>query len=155
MKMFLFLLATISFFACAADGSKSTQTNTDSQSTAQKVSEPTNTAAVREIDVEGCQENVSLVAGQVMMLKLPATAGTGYMWQVVSTPDCLPVRNADEIMYEPMEKPEDGKVGYSTWQISQFDAAAAGSGVLELKYVRPFEADKIEQRCSMKITVTN
>ncbi len=148
MKIILFLCIAMNLIACADTPKAETATNANTVQSP-KIENP----AVLEVVVEGCKESVSLTSGQVLKLKLPATAGTGYSWSVAKSPEFMGITNADAMTFEPMEKPEEGKVGYATWQVLEFKTTAAGEGMLELNYVRPFEPTKIEQTCKIKVMV--
>jgi inhibitor of cysteine peptidase len=83
--------------------------------------------------------SVSLRAGDLLEVMLPASLGTGFSWRV---------RNGAESVLRSKGKPEtkkpEGKepeVGATEYQIFRFEAKAAGTGRLELEYSRPWEKD--------------
>jgi len=82
--------------------------------------------------------SVSLQQGDLLEVTLPSALGTGFSWRV---------RNGAENVLETAEKPtvtpdgEKDKTGKTEYQIFQFKTKAAGTGKLELEYVRPWEKD--------------
>lgn len=73
--------------------------------------------------------------GQPVMIRLPGTAGTGYMWQL-SSPACefLPL-----VFSQQLESSTDGRVGGPSEWVFTFAAQGAGTCNLSFQYSRPWE----------------
>jgi predicted secreted protein len=73
--------------------------------------------------------------GQPVIFRLPGTAGTGYMWQLV-TPVCdaLPLAFSQQL-----ESSTDGRVGGPSMWVFTFTAEAAGACAMTFHYHRPWE----------------
>ena len=87
---------------------------------------------------------VTLARGDVLVVKLSGTAGTGYSWKVA--------KNKEEVL-TPVGEPEgesnekDQQIcgGRETWSF-RFKAAAVGTSELEVLYQRSWEKDKSPAR---------
>lgn len=85
---------------------------------------------------------VCLSTGDRLVVRLKAQFGTGYSWQLVKN---------DSGQLRPLGKPEvqtqeRDAPGAAEYQIFRFEALAAGTSVLELHYVRPWEKDASPQK---------
>jgi inhibitor of cysteine peptidase len=81
---------------------------------------------------------VSLAPGQVLVIRLPSSPGTGYTWVVPGGPIGL---------LEPVGEPKyeyagETKLGGCEEQVFRFKAVRNGQMTLRLKYMRPWEKDK-------------
>jgi inhibitor of cysteine peptidase len=84
---------------------------------------------------------VTLDVGDRVDVQLDANPTTGYRWELAPLPDGIVLVSSD------FEEPGGSLVGAPGTQTFVFDAVAAGSGILRLEYIRPFDdlpvADKI------------
>jgi predicted secreted protein len=109
--------------------------------------------ATREVVQIGCTNQLTVTRGQILILKLPATPGTGYLWHL-NKPDTHLKRNDSAVLkYEKAEKTEASKVGGSQNQILTLEALEAGSATLDWVYIRPTDAKNVGNKCSMQITI--
>jgi len=94
-------------------------------------------ASVSEVTVTDRDDrgDVTLAAGQTLVVRLGVTLGTGFSWQVV-TNNARILEPAEPPRIEPPERPAPGAVEH---QVFRFTARAKGSTVLELHYLRPWE----------------
>jgi len=76
---------------------------------------------------------VTLALGQRLRVKLPAQAGTGYSWSIISGAKPMLHLNGSAVTHV-TDKP-----GGSATQVYRFTAVAAGSGRLRIEYRRPWE----------------
>lgn len=99
----------------------------------------------------GCQENIRMTAGAVVVLQLEAIQGTGYQWLVKDSSPMLKQLNSDNLEYvKPVSK--EVMAGQSGFQVLRFKALEAGEGLLRLEYRRTFEAG-IEKSCVIKFRI--
>ncbi|MCM2407616.1 MULTISPECIES: protease inhibitor I42 family protein [Anabaena] len=78
---------------------------------------------------------IILEKDSVLIVKLLATPGTGYSWQMIKNdPDKL--KPLGDSVLEPLT---DQAPGASENQVFRFSAQSSGSTVLELHYLRPWE----------------
>jgi inhibitor of cysteine peptidase len=92
---------------------------------------------------------VVLAAGQRLVVEAKGNASTGYAWAATSVPECLV--QVGEPAY--VQDPSDGRVGVGGRYILTFEARAAGKGVLELTYARPWEKEKEKAAEVARVTV--
>lgn len=104
-----------------------------------------------DVVVDGCQESVTLSKGQKLIVKLPATEGTGYIWQIKTPLTVLKSIDSDVIQYE--KQPADGAVGKTSKQLIHFTAETVGTETLNLVYLRPFDKENVADKCSIRIIV--
>ncbi len=104
-----------------------------------------------DVVVNDCPESVTLIKGQSLTIKLSATEGTGYVWQVKDPISLLKSDDTDVIQYE--KKPDDGSVGKASKQIMRFTAVKVGTETMVLVYLRPFDKDVIAEKCTIRVTV--
>ncbi len=76
---------------------------------------------------------VSLALGQRLRVKLPAQAGTGYRWNIISSAKPMLHLNGSAVTHV-TDRP-----GGRAIQVFRFTAVAAGSGRLRIEYRRPWE----------------
>lgn len=94
---------------------------------------------------------VDLKRGELLTLRLEATAGTGYTWQVVKVAEkVLAARGKPEFVRPDKDRKVVGGKGA---QVIRFEAVSAGTTDLELHYRRPFEKDKRPAK-TFKVMVT-
>lgn len=92
---------------------------------------------------------VALAKGQELVVSLEIRTGTGYTWQVAGLDGKLL-----EQVGKPVLERTDNKPGAPARQVFRFKATAAGSGMLELNYLRPFEKDaKPAKQFKMSVAV--
>lgn len=80
---------------------------------------------------------VHVAPGGILTLRLEATPGTGYAWQVVKNHPAL-LKQLGETIFQDTGK---NMPGVAEYQIFQFKALARGSNTLRLQYVREWEKD--------------
>ena len=91
------------------------------------IATPTVIIQDNDIVLEGCQEAVTLSKGQNLTIKLPATKGTGFVWQLKEPAMLLKFYDTDVIQYE--DKPAEGAVGTASKQIVRFRAEKLGTEI--------------------------
>lgn len=103
---------------------------------------------------ETCPDKITLKAGAVFVVKLPAIQGTAYVWQVkpmkylvLEVPDLI------EYEEEPVKEGEARMVGRSSLQVLRFKALRTGSETVELFYARPFNPGDIAKRCTFRVQI--
>jgi inhibitor of cysteine peptidase len=108
-------------------------------------------ASVSEVTVTDRDDRVdiTLAAGQTLVVRLGVTLGAGFSWQV-ATNDARILKPAGPPRIEPPERPVPGAVEY---QVFRFIARAHGPTVLELHYLRPWEKG-VESARTYRVTVT-
>lgn len=109
--------------------------------------------ATSEVIQVGCTNALTLLQGQVLTLKLPAVAGTGYLWRLSAPNATLKQQHSDTLNYEKIESKEINKVGYKQYQILSLEAITIGTIALNCEYVRPFEPEKVIEQCSIAVTI--
>lgn len=78
---------------------------------------------------------VQATVGQPVIVRLPGTAGTGFMWQLASPPCALlPLAFSQQL-----ETSKDGRVGGPSEWVFTFTADTAGTCNLTFQYLRPWE----------------
>ncbi|MFO7907867.1 MAG: protease inhibitor I42 family protein [Planctomycetota bacterium] len=98
------------------------------------------------------QAEVTVVAGQKLMIRLESNPTTGFRWSV-SDVDQNILRVIDQ-KYEPAEE-DSGKLGSGGHTTFTFQAKGTGETGLELEYSRPWEGAKKRQRTfSLTVNVT-
>ena len=139
----LSLLALLLFTSCKPTGSSS-------------LFPQTNTKAMDSLQIVGCPDSITLRKGDIVVIKLPATEATGFIWQVKST-HLLRHTNADNPdEYEaltalPAEEPP--LVGKAVRQVLRFQATHIGAETMELIYARPFGQKEVADSCRIKVSV--
>jgi inhibitor of cysteine peptidase len=108
-------------------------------------------AALSEVTVtdQDDRDKITLASGQTLVVRLKASLGTGFSWQVVAN-DARILEQARPPMIEPPERTEPGAVER---QVFRFTAQTRGSAVLELHYFRPWEKG-VEPARKYRVTVT-
>jgi inhibitor of cysteine peptidase len=105
-------------------------------------------ASVIFISREDNGREFTLDRGDALEISLPAISGTGYTWQAE------PVAGGFvKLIGEPTFKTDSTMPGASGHQIFHFGVHGSGSGVLEMRYLRPWEKDKPPAKV-FKITLT-
>jgi inhibitor of cysteine peptidase len=93
--------------------------------------------------------SVKLARGAMLEVKLPATAGTGFTWQIVkNNPEQLVLQGKSQII-----RPDKKVVGGKQTQVFRFKAEGIGTSDLEIVYRRPFEKGKAPAKM-FSVTVT-
>ena len=91
---------------------------------------------------------VSLALGQRLRVELPAQAGTGYSWSIISGAKPMLHLKSSAVTHV------THRPGGSAIQVFRFTAVAAGSGRLRIGYRRPWEhAVPPVKRFSLRIRV--
>jgi predicted secreted protein len=97
------------------------------------------TAAARTVTVTEKDNGAEtiLARGDTLAVSLPATSGTGYVWQVAKVESSILAQSGNPT-FEHDQKAMPGAMWHQTFH---FTANAAGTGMLELRYFRPWEKD--------------
>ena len=103
--------------------------------------------------IDGCQEQASVKKGKILQILLPATPGTGYVWTLAKPATIISQNRADNSKYKKDPKADPMMVGVTQKQILEFKALNVGTETIDLIYSRSFEKNKIEKKCTIKITV--
>lgn len=91
----------------------------------------------------------TLERGDALEISLPVTSGTGYTWQAEPVAGGIVQQ-----VGEPQIKHDSAMPGASGHQMFHFARGAAGSGTLELRYLRPWEKTKPPAKVfKIKLTV--
>ena len=162
----LCLMGALSFTSCSDKASEPTRTSLTGPGTPKQPNMDTKNTTTTEMKksnaktnqtgglvIDGCQEKATAQKGTSVQILLPAVAGTGYLWTLAKVPTLLSQVNKDNVKYKDEPKTDPMMVGASQKQILDFTANNAGTETLDLIYIRPFEKNKIEKRCSITITV--
>jgi predicted secreted protein len=77
----------------------------------------------------------SVVKGQVVVLRLPVTGGSGYSWYIA---------NNDSSVLRPLGNPHVDKVitaqpGATGYEVFRFRAGSSGTSTLQLNYMKPWQ----------------
>ncbi len=107
--------------------------------------------ATNQVIVDGCTEAVTVTKGQLLIVKLPAISGTGYVWKPNGTLSLLKMDMPDIIPYE--DSGADGAVGKTSKQVMTFSAEKEGVETLDLVYKRAFGNEGALEKCSIKVTI--
>jgi predicted secreted protein len=105
------------------------------------------TVAISEKD-QG--RSIALTTGQILAVKLPGNAGTGYQWQLHKNSNPQLLQLLGTMTTEPLGREEPG---LSENFVHQFKAIGTGSGELEFYYVRPWEKDKPSRTMRVQVRV--
>lgn len=129
---------------------KSGQTST-SISNASATGTTTKVGATNQIVLDGCTESAVVAKGQLLIIKLPAVAGTGYSWHLKGALSVLKPITQDVIQYE--DDKSENMPGKASKQVLTFSAEKLGTETLDLVYKRSFGNEEAADKCSIKITV--
>jgi predicted secreted protein len=91
-------------------------------------------ASVVFISLDDNGREFTLDRGDALEISLPATSGTGYMWQAEPVAGAF-VRQVGE----PAFALDSAMPGASGHQIFHFSIDATGTGALQIQYLRPWE----------------
>lgn len=83
------------------------------------------------------ESEVKAAVGDTVAVRLEASLGTGYSWQVGKNDEAI-LKPVGKPTFEPPEHP---KPGGPEMQVLRFRAAAPGVVQLELRYVHPWEKE--------------
>lgn len=99
-------------------------------------------------------QKVTLVRGEILVVKLPARLGTGYGWQVgKNNKSHLEIDGEPKTEEIPKDESQKLKLGGAQYQVFRFLPRATGKVELELNYRRPF-AEGSPPRKTYKLEVT-
>jgi inhibitor of cysteine peptidase len=93
-------------------------------------------------------QEFTLERGDALEISLPVTSGSGYTWQAEPVAGGIVTQVGD-----PEIKRSSATPGATGHQIFHFARGAAGTGILELRYLRPWEKDKLPAKV-FKINLT-
>ncbi len=110
------------------------------------------------VDLSNCErvlvddnnnQDVTVHKNKMLCVKLKAQLGTGYGWSVAGTADILSLQGQPDT--EPAAKNLPGGAEH---QVFRFSAVKAGSGNLELHYIRPWlKNEPPAKKFKVKVTV--
>lgn len=107
-------------------------------------------------DAAAAEESATVQVGQLLAVRLPTQAGTGYSWRLVSGSAADSVLGLAQYRTE-HELNKDGKplVGGRVWDTFSFPASRQGTTTLEFVYDRAWE-HKVPpaRRYNLKVDVT-
>ena len=105
--------------------------------------------SVVRLTEEDAGSTVALAVGDSLVVTLESNASTGYTWEVVAPlPEMLEQEGEPEYL-----APEDQDVvGAPGAQEFTFAVVSAGTGALDLAYVRPWEED-VEPEAIYEVTI--
>jgi inhibitor of cysteine peptidase len=105
--------------------------------------------SVVRLTEEDAGTTVALAVGDSLVVTLESNASTGYAWEVVAPlPESLEQEGEPEYF-----APEDQDVvGAPGAQEFTFAVVSAGTGALDLAYVRPWEED-VEPEATYEVTI--
>ena len=92
-------------------------------------------AAEITFDDKVCDSKQNLIVGDMLEVRLSGNPTTGYSWQAVAVPAQLRQQG------EPVYRSDSQLVGAGGVTSFKFSVAAAGDGILDLAYRRPWEKD--------------
>lgn len=103
---------------------------------------------------EDAGSTVALAVGDSLVVTLESNASTGYAWEVVAPlPEMLEQEGEPEYLAPEDLAPEDQDVvGAPGAQQFTFAVVSAGTGALDLAYVRPWEED-VEPEATYEVTI--
>ena len=95
------------------------------------------------LDISDSGSAITFEVGDAFEVLLESNPTTGYGWTVAEQPDGVTLVSSE------YEEPDTSLVGAGGVEVFEFEATAAGSGVLRLDYVRSFDdpvvpADTVE-----------
>jgi predicted secreted protein len=112
------------------------------------------TGAKRSVVQLGCTNQLTITRGQILTLKLPATAGTGYLWLLSQASPLLKQEKANTLNFEKVAQTDKaGKVGSQQYQVLTFEALTAGQVTLNWEYLRPTDPKSASNKCAMQVTI--
>ncbi len=146
-------LSSFIIFTCGSCSQKTGSSNVASTNMSTKKAEISQQDG--GVTLDGCTEQTSIKKGNTLTILLPANAGTGYQWMESKPPNMLRRENQNELKYkdaaaQPANPP---MVGGAKKQILTYTAVGGGTETLDLIYVRAWEKDKVERRCSVKVAI--
>ena len=99
------------------------------------------TEALLELTEKNSGETIRPEVGDFFMLRLPETAGTGYLWQTASPPYSSDVLRCLEDTFVP-NPASAGMAGAAGRRTLTFKVIGPGTTGLKLEYLRPWETDQ-------------
>jgi predicted secreted protein len=103
-------------------------------------------AASITLDDKACGTAQVLSVGDMLEVRLPGNPTTGYLWQTASAPSLLRQQG------EPVHHSDSQRIGAGGVTSFAFSATAAGDGILELIYHRPWEQNSPPLKtCSIQL----
>src|SRR5262249_12728622 len=95
------------------------------------------------------KSKVKLTRGTLLVVKLPAQSGTGYLWEVSKRH----ATQLKEVGKPDTEKPEKPLPGGPVLQVFRFRAEVAGSSDLAFVYRRPFDKADVKPARTFQVSV--
>lgn len=150
MRRIMFALAamsTVVLLGCSSDSSDDSSTTTSAAAD----SSTTTSAAAADGPVVTEPGPVELEVGGRATLELSANQTTGYQWELAAEPDAAVVT----VVSDTYVAAESDAMGAGGMQRVVVEGVAAGTTTLELRYVRPWEADaEPAETATYELTVT-
>ena len=88
------------------------------------------------------ETSIQVAAGKPFAIRLRASPGTGYRWDLAAELD----KGLLEFLDEKTEETADTRLGGSEFVVWTFRALAAGETVIAMKYARPWETSAAPAR---------
>jgi inhibitor of cysteine peptidase len=131
----------ITGIACGSTSGSPTPTTTPTTT-------PVQTTVSVNASNSGGQVNISV--GDLLIVKLDSNKTTGYSWNLsaISNTRVIAKVSDEYITPPPSDPPMTGQGGYEKWT---FEAIAAGTANISMKYIRPWETE--EPADTFEITV--
>lgn len=138
--MFILCALLIAGIACSSANESTTTT-------------PTATPAHTTVNVNASNSGsqVNMAVGDLLIVKLDSNKTTGYSWNLSAISNTGVIKKvSDEYITPPQtDPPMAGRGGYEQWT---FEALAAGTANISMKYTRPWETSA-EPAANFSITV--
>ena len=93
-----------------------------------------------EIDESNNGEQVELVLGEILGVRLESNPSTGYGWEIDELDESI-LQQIGEVGFE-SSVPEDPPPGTGGWATFRFEAVGEGESVLRLIYHQPWTEEK-------------
>jgi predicted secreted protein len=81
---------------------------------------------------------VDVALGGALTIKLEASPGTGYSWQIARNNDAV-LKPMGESIFEPIIDKRSGTLGAPAYQLFRFSARSSGTDFIEMHYIRAWE----------------
>ena len=103
---------------------------------------PTPTPTPNEVNVDASSNGseTALAIGELLIVTLDSNATTGFSWNLsaISDTDVIQKVSDEYVAPTPTDPPLMGQGGQEVWT---FEALAAGTATISMKYIRPWEPE--------------
>lgn len=114
---------------------------------------PTLPNVVKDVREADAGKTISLKVGERFTISLVGVPTAGYVWTPETVPAFL-VKKDEATGATIKQQNQPGYAGGNHWEVTAFEATAAGSGELELVQKRPWEKQPDPDNQHFRITVT-